>query len=151
MSDYEPRKLMYPSNPLSSPRHRQPTNPDMLKVLISARDLISDPQNWLQGLGFSDAYGNATASVDDISTCKYCLTGAIAMAIASGPPSWKLIGYYNHIFTSVAGLVRESMPEQYKRLGEFNDASETQHSDILSLLDTVIKQQREMLACPVKP
>ena len=88
----------------SRPRHHQPKNSDILKVLTSARDLILDPNDWIQGLGFSDADGNSTAFVDDISTCKYCLTGAIALAIASGSPSW----HHNNLFTSVSYLVREN-------------------------------------------
>ena len=38
------------------------------------------------------------------------------------------------------------MPEQYKKLGEFNDASETKHVDVINLLDNVIEKQQELLA-----
>lgn len=115
---------------------------DKIGILKSAKRLIANSANWVQGTWKSvtkDQNGNVSAR-------KFCLVGAICYA--AGVPPMLTTGQndaFDETLEYLAGSLKGSefeSPERWHRqtLMTFNDYIDTKHSDVIKLLTEAIEK-----------
>ena len=99
---------------------------EVLLVLIKAKELIKDEDNWTREV---HARNIKDMPVDTFSNtaCKFCVLGAIHRVCGSFT-SGGFIG-------KTSGLLAKSLPDGPSSVWEYNDFYETTHKDILELFD----------------
>ena len=111
-----------------------------LEVLRGMRELLSDPARWTKQVHARDANGREVPPKHSEAVC-WCLDGA--MLKVSGHEGFGMVGeaaeqYFaaQRIVRSIArdnGLMRGDMA-----YSDWNDLKDTQHEDVLGLLDRAI-------------
>lgn len=100
------------------------------QVLEAARDLLSDPERWTQGVFARDENG-VQVRPKDASACKWCLLGAVAICsndIGISPP--QLLNYLNEMMKHIYG-------DDFANLGDLNDY--VSHSVLLEFMDRALQ------------
>lgn len=98
-----------------------------LKVLVAARELLSDEKRWTKGNLAHDVDGDDVRPRSKHAVC-WCVMGAV-QKFSLG--TWHQGGALNRIH----GVVGGSIPE-------FNDAPTTTHADVLRVLDAAIEKAK---------
>ena len=99
------------------------------EILTEAQSLVK--KGWTQGANARNAEGNRVYT-DDPNACQFCAGGAL---IAVSPTT--------ALYRSAARVLRVVIETQFwndKNVPEFNDASETTQSDVISAFDEAIKR-----------
>lgn len=105
-----------------------------LKVLVSARKLLSDPAHWTRGDLAHDAAGDSIDPRSEDAVC-WCVMGAVQkFSLGAGYQGDALSLVY-----SVVGGISEFYDE-LNAVPEFNDSPATTHTDILRVLDAAIER-----------
>ena len=110
------------------------------KFLAEARTLIVDPAEWVQGYEATDSDGWELPHVYHHTATCFCSIGAIKRAAFD---SRAVIDFndeeyvYHHAITAMTNAV-QSTSEYYDTIEGFNDAQETEHSDVLKMFDHAI-------------
>ncbi|MDH7796409.1 MULTISPECIES: hypothetical protein [unclassified Beijerinckia] len=97
----------------------------LLENLTKVRALLADPTKWTKGYLAKDESGNPTFAESSNAAC-YCMLGAIN-SVAS-PEEQR----------DVKNAVRFHIPTYDKSIADFNDDPNTNHHDVLNLLDRTI-------------
>ena len=113
------------------------------EVLSAARELIDTPDKWCKN-GYCNAFHT-----------KFCVEGAIAIALTGNidwltdgfPQAVHIRGTYDDLLEEVGSMGAEMMVCSSKRGGYYprylNDNPETEHSDVMALLDKAIAFYQE--------
>ena len=104
------------------------------EILIEARELISDPERWTQGVYARDAQGIFT-DWDSPEAVSWCVTGAIAKVVRSVQESK---GDYNALVMSALDKLRCAIG--HDGVTAFNDAHN--HAEVLAAFDKAIEASR---------
>lgn len=97
----------------------------MLETLKAIRDLITEPDHWIQNSNAHDALGQACDPLSTDASC-WCLLGA-CIRVTSGNDYGSTTRLYDHM--------RSYMPNG---ITEFNDSHT--HAEVLALVDEAIKR-----------
>ena len=102
---------------------------DILNILVTARNLITDSSHWTKGLLARDSQGREIDYNSNEATC-WCISGAI----------FKVMGY---IGTSnpnmlIHNTLKKYLPPGFTVTVYFNDHEATTHADIMALFDRTI-------------
>jgi hypothetical protein len=115
----------------------------MNQILIRARELIADPEHWLQGDYAEDNLGIGVLPWDP-DAYRRCLLGAVDAAAV------EILGLNPIAYSDHALYCVEKQPEVAKvihqlqleapagMVADFNDDPETTHADVLALIDRVL-------------
>lgn len=99
-----------------------------LKVLVSARELLSDEKRWTKGNMARDAAGADVNPRGKKAVC-WCVVGAVMKS-----PLGRL--YQGDAIDRIYRVVGGS-------IGGFNDAPTTTHADVLRVLDAAIERAKD--------
>lgn len=99
-----------------------------LEILRGMRELLADEKRWTKGVFARDADGMATCPVYGEASC-FCIAGAARMitndrAYGTGLNAWR---------------ARVLEAARARSLGEWNDAPERTHAEVLAALDKAIE------------
>lgn len=116
---------------MESAKSRKSDGPEQLSVreiLVKARELISDPARWTQGVAAKNARGEVTAAVDGDAVC-WCSYGAIR----------NVVGWHdnrnNLIFRAECHLNHAADTSYIS----FNDRQGRTHAEVLAMFDKAIE------------
>ena len=99
------------------------SNQRLLENLNEIKDVLSDESSWTQNTFARDVNGN-TIDVDSDNACSWCLMGAIYK-------SSDTVNQSNDVVDCLYRVTGQSVCY-------YNDNKETQHQDIVNLLNTAI-------------
>ena len=97
------------------------------EILIGARALIAEPENWCQDVSARSSI-NRAVDPDDPAACRFCALGAIIR-----------VGGYSEARYAATTLLDDE--EMEMGVTVFNDAPGTTHDDILALFDRAIEKE----------
>ena len=106
-------------------------SPETLAIAIEARKVLQSPKAWTKGTFARDADGNKVSSYDKNAVC-WCLEGAIHKASDS------LRGHSTEIWNVMDEFLKEKYG--YSSMVAYNDHTLREHSDIVRMLDSFIKE-----------
>jgi len=109
-------------------------------LLIEARNLISDPKNWAQGVEVTDCDGWELPYVWHHTATCFCSIGAIKKASETDTDFLDLDFEetpYAKAITAMTNAVQK-LSGYYDTIEGFNDAQETEHSDVMVMFDHAI-------------
>lgn len=98
------------------------------------RDKLSRNSRWCKGDAAKDSRHMPVRPIHP-DACQWCLAGAISRVTSGYRPNQEH-GHHTR-FCRAYNAISEHI-ERYKSVEEFNDAAETEHQDILNLLDKTI-------------
>lgn len=101
------------------------------EILIAARALIATPERWTQGDRARDAAGAPIDPCDPRAVC-WCISGALEAADPSGSDMDGFIGAALALEKVIVGLGHRAA------IGDFNDAPERTHAEVLAAFDKAI-------------
>jgi hypothetical protein len=104
-----------------------------VEVLRKARELISTPDRWTKGYFAHDLVGTDVEPHEDGAVC-FCALGALGVSSYYEPVSW-IDGAIELLETTIG----------CHDLGEWNDAPERTHVDILAAFDEAIRRAEASL------
>lgn len=99
-----------------------------LKVLVSARELLSDEKRWTKGASARDATGDDVDPRSERAVC-WCVVGAVVKSTLG-------MLHQEAALNQVHDVVDEPIPE-------FNDAPTSTHADVLRALDAAIERAKD--------
>lgn len=107
-----------------------------VQALIAAKEVISDPKNWIKGNASVDSNGVSVDSLDP-SACAFCMLGAVHKVV----PDKRFFEFRQEVCNSL----RESVKRKKKKgtlesIADFNDSCNTTHKDVMDVFDDAIMQ-----------
>lgn len=108
---------------------------DATKLLVMARERITEPEHWTQGAWYIDQCGKRTPFHKDAYA--YCALGALHAGEADDEICEQA---YYYLLCAVYDVGIE-LPDLVTITG-FNDAACTTHADVLALYDRAIEMSR---------
>lgn len=100
------------------------------EILIAARKLIADENNWTQGAFARDDSGEEVPEWEPGAVC-FCSVGAVSHAYRNNYQNQPLGSFYRDAFDALAKELKI-----YSTLADFNDNST--HQEVLALFDKAI-------------
>ena len=94
------------------------------EILIAARKLIENEENWCTGAVALDAEGQHVASWDE-SACKWCAYGTISKFAGVGSVLMRVLDTFEDHLCGV-------------KIGDYNDTHN--HAEVLAMFDKVIAE-----------
>lgn len=107
-----------------------------LDILIKARELISDPERWTQGVNARNRAGGLTSPENDAAVC-WCGIGALCRVAGDDDLHWAKAVVFLHKTAREAG---------FKDFPDFNDTST--HAEVLAAFDRAIEAARNAEVLP---
>ncbi len=103
------------------------------EILIAARALIAQPENWTKGAFALTSTGSLGRPGHEESTC-FCVAGAILHT----QPSTSV--------RQILKLIEKVLPGEFESVPDFNDDPHTTHADVLAAFDRAIESLDEPAA-----
>lgn len=97
------------------------------EILIKARELIADPEHWIQGVNAQDADESEVDPEDETAVC-FCMAGAL-LHVGAGDAAFRIEAH--------AALVRAAQAT-CGLISPFNDDPDRTHADVLAAFDKAI-------------
>lgn len=104
-----------------------------LEIVEGARLLLTDPTKWTKGYSARTHKNAYVGSLHPAAIC-FCTLGALEKTCGKtdGPELFQAIN-----------MIRENLPEwSGNYVSDFNDALDTNHEDVLALLDRTLEANR---------
>ena len=117
-----------------------------LQILQKTRDLLSDESKWNKGFLNMTPYGSPSNIYHDHAT-SWCLTGALFRYYKYNPHLKEMV------CTRIMNAINEIYPYddfRYTGITSFNDCDNTDHEDILKVLDMAIEEEQAGIAMQEK-
>ena len=115
-------------------------NEDVNAILVSARAILAKPESWTQQASARTNDGENVAPQSPRATC-WCLTGAVDLACTRLAIPENCLPYQQARITLSDAADRRMTKDMWERAEAsisyvaFNDDPDTEHADILSLVD----------------
>ena len=113
-----------------------------IEILIEAKERISSPKCWTQGIGARDINGNPVRSLSD-AAARWCAMGAIDRCFPIGTPFMAIED------TGVHDLLRSATGTH--DLTNWNDDPERTHDEVMDAFDQAIALAREKEELSISP
>lgn len=130
---------------------------ELVEDLKAVKKLIEKPEHWIKGLSAVDGKGKVCVP-DNPTACQFCLSGALTNVLAKDlrgiiyPKYFAIEKLLNQVTGEFfAEKLDAAIDEIIEEDGEdtdsfimFNDYSETEHADVMKLLDIAIEKAKEL-------
>ena len=115
------------------------THPQIKNILLRTLSIIENPDNWTKNYAARDK-NDKYISAEDPKAVKYCLLGALWKASSQLFPVETKARAREEATYKIKNILYK-LDRKYKdlNLGVFNDAPETTHEDVITILNTTIE------------
>ena len=101
------------------------------EFLLCTREKLSNKDNWTRGALARDMEGKKIYTKNEHATC-WCILGAL--------DTYRTQQNFNGFIKAEEFLYQEVIKLGYSSLPDFNDSSDTNHCDVLKVLDRAISE-----------
>jgi len=102
-----------------------------MEILVYVREKLSNKDNWTRGALARDTKGNLVLPKNSSATC-WCILGAL--------DTYKTQQNFRAYIKAAEVIHQEVIKLGYSSLPRFNDSSDTNHCDVLKVLDRAISE-----------
>jgi hypothetical protein len=122
-----------------------------LRSVQGALQLLENPNRWIKGSLIESPEGGEIlfSQVKEFKNCGFCMLGALRYSLNPSDEigDWRVDEYLAKVYTAVTG--EEGPPSEYGFpevcLTRFNDAEETTHADVVTVLLKMEKYLQDQL------